>query len=160
MVFQPDALKRLTADIDGKSTMGDTNLSDFKGCDMVTGLYFKRRAPHTPVIFSRLEQPGIGADGLPEKRIDDFVSYPKDSLFTVSGCGFGCCMTSVKLLKAVWDKFGPAFAPLTWAGEDIAFCYRAKQLGYDIWCDSRVKCGHIGSYIYTEDDFLKRGETK
>ena len=27
--------------------------------------------------------------------------------------------------------------------EDIGFCINAGEKGYDIWCDSRVKLGHI-----------------
>ena len=40
--------------------------------------------------------------------------------------------------------------------EDWAFCRRAKQLGYLMWCDSRVKLNHIGNYTFCGDtDLLK-----
>lgn len=147
MMFQPDTLKRLHADLD-----------DAPGAvrpQMVTGLYFKRTGENTPVIYSELDMPTTDENGNPVRHIQDYLWYPKDSVFTVKGCGFGCVLTSVKLLKEVWDKYGPPFAPFPWAGEDIAFCYRVNQLGYDIWCDSRVKCGHIGTYVYTENTFRK-----
>lgn len=158
MMFTPATMKMLQADMDGKSRVGDTSLNDFEGCDMVTGLYFKRHGSALPVIYNELEEPVKDSDGKLRKRITEYVGYPKNTLFPVRGCGFGCVLTSTKLLKHVWDEFGPAFAPYFWAGEDISFCHRVNQLGYTIWCDSRVTCGHIGQFVYTEDFYLaKRG---
>lgn len=155
MMFTKDTMQMLHADLDGKSVMSDTNLSAFPGCDMVTGLYFKRRPPYTPVIFSLLDEPAEN-DGKLVARVHPYTMYPHDELFTVAGCGMGCCMTSVKLLKDVWDRFGPAFSPLPWAGEDISFCHRVNKLGYQIWCDSRISCGHIGQFVYTEQNVPKK----
>lgn len=133
--------------------------------DMVTGLYVKRTFPTKPVIYQRVRPPEPGPNGIPQLNINEYMDYPRDRMFCVEGCGFGCVLTSVQLLKDVWDKFGPAFSPLPWAGEDVSFCYRVNQLKKDdnlypghILCDSRVKCGHIGSFLFTED-LLKRGET-
>lgn len=147
MVFTPETMQVLSADLDDIPA------------DMVTGLYFKRREPHSPVIFDELDAPAENKNGIIEKRVHDYVHYPKNTIFSVRGCGFGCCMTSVKLLKDVWDKFGPAFTPYAWAGEDISFCHRVNQLGYKIYCDSRISCGHVGSKIYTESDFHIGGDT-
>ena len=118
--------------------------------DMVTGLYVKRTIATSPVLFDVIQPPDV-VDGHMVKRVHEYLHYPRDSVFEVAGCGFGCVLTSVKLLKEVWDKFGPAFAPFVWGGEDVSFCYRVNQLGHKILCDSRVKCGHVGSFIYTED---------
>ena len=147
MMFTPATMKMLAEDLDANPE-----------CDMVTGLYFKRRAPHLPVIYQVLEEPRRDDEGHMIGRIRDYVDYPKDKLFPVRGCGFGCCMTTTKLLKDVWDNFGPAFVPYVWAGEDISFCHRVNQLGYQIMCDSRVTCGHIGTYVYTEENLTKRGD--
>jgi len=158
MMFTPLTMRMLAYDLDGQSVMGDSNASRFPGCDMVTGLYFKRRPPHTPVILRTLEEPERDQSGRLVKHTDDYINYPKNQLFPVRGCGMGCCMTSVKLLKHVWEKFGPAFTPFPWAGEDISFCHRVNQLGYQIWCDSRIICGHIGTVVYTEENCTKRGD--
>ena len=155
MMFTPDTMHLLADDLDGRSTMGDESITDFDGCEMVTALYFKRRPPSIPVIYSKLEPPQRDESGKMVGRISDYLDYPKNRLFQVRGCGFGCCMTTTKLLKEVWDRFGPAFAPYSWAGEDISFCYRVNQLGYAIWCDSRVSCGHIGTFVYTENSYRR-----
>lgn len=126
-------------------------------CDMVTGLYVKRHEPIAPVIYETLEKPTRQPNGRLTANIIPYMDYPENDVFPVAGCGFGCALTSTKLLKAVWDKFGPAFAPYPWAGEDISFCHRVNQLDYQIYCDSSVSCGHIGTFIYTEE-LLKRGD--
>lgn len=38
--------------------------------------------------------------------------------------------------------------------EDWAFCRRAKELGYQIWCDSRVLLNHTGTYTFKGDTSL------
>lgn len=129
------------------------------GAEMVTGIYFRRKKPFTPVIYSQLEEPGVDDNGHMVARVREFTEYPPDSVFPVRGCGFGCCMTSVQLLKEVCDKFGPPFSPYPWGSEDLSFCHRVNQLGYQIWCDSRVSCGHIGQFVYTEEN-TKRGDLK
>ena len=63
--------------------------------------------------------------------------------FRVDGCGFATVLTSVDLLQAVTQKFGTCFQPTDYYGEDLAFCWRVKQLGYEIWCEPTVRVGHI-----------------
>ena len=133
------------------------NDMDKLNADMVTGVYFKRQPNYAPVIFDELDEPYVGVDKKPIARVSNYYYYPKDSIFKVKGCGFGCVLTTTKLLKHVWDEYGPAFSPYPWGGEDISFCHRVNELGYDIWCDSNVSLGHIGTYVYTESNF-KRGD--
>lgn len=139
MMFTKDTMKILMRDMDEYNV------------DMVTGLYFKRRKPFTPVIFSELDEPGVDDDGKPVAHVHEYVGYPENTVFPVRGCGFGCVLMTTKLLKDIWDHFGPAFSPYPWAGEDISFCHRVNQLGYTILCDSNVSCGHIGTYVFTEN---------
>lgn len=142
MLFPPNTLTKLEA----------------YGMDMVTGLYVKRHEPVEPVLYEKIEEPERGRDGKLIANISAYHDYPCDSFFPVAGCGFGCVLTSTKLLKHVWDEYGPAFTPYPWASEDISFCHRVNQLGYQIYCDSSVSCGHIGQFIYTEN-LLKRGDS-
>lgn len=136
MVFQPDIIARLSEDID-------------KGYDMVSGLYVERKQNPRPVLFDEIVWKII-EEGNVEAGASFFFDYPKDALFPCDGFGFGCVMVSVDLIKRVGDKYSLPFQPLLGLGEDLAFCWRAKQLGAKIGCDSRIKCGHIGSMMYTE----------
>ena len=33
-------------------------------------------------------------------------------------------------------------------GEDVSFCYKAKEAGIEIWCDGGLRLGHVGKAIY------------
>lgn len=125
------------------------------GADMATGLYFKRTFPPLPVIYDKITPPADDGSGKLVKQIHDYLDYPENASFPVAGCGFGCVMTSVPMLRTLWDAYGPPFNPFPWAGEDISFCYRATQHGYNILCDSSLTCSHIGSMLYTQDLYRK-----
>lgn len=126
--------------------------------DLITGLYFRRTLPTKPVLFKNIEEPYRDENGRMVSAVTDYMDYPDDSVFDIAGCGFGCVMTTVKLLNDVWEAFGPPFAPYPWAGEDISFCYRAGLLGAKMVCDSRIKLGHIGMILYSEAMYERRRE--
>ena len=135
MVFQPNLLERLSEDLDGR--------------DIVTGLYFKRKPPFTPVLFSKLELVGDT-----DCDFEEIISYP-DHIFEVAGCGFGAVLMKTNVLRDILDGIGPLwFSPMGNLGEDIAFCLRARHFGHKIYCDPNIKLGHVGQSIVTEQVFL------
>ena len=145
MRFDRDLMERMSARID-------------QGCEMVCGLFFKRVIPTMPVIYNQLEPPILDhVTGEKIKRVAAYTDYPKDSLFEVEGCGFGAVMMTKSLIKDVWDAYRqPPFMPLEWCGEDMAFCYKARQLGRKIWCDSSIKVGHIGQIEFGEQTWINQ----
>lgn len=140
MDFDPDFMKRLSADMD-------------EGKEFVAGLYFKRKAPVQPVIYKEVGY-WKGEDGTVTPIALPYEDYPRDSLFQIKGAGFGGVMHSVDLLTRVVDKFGLPFAPILGFGEDLSFCKRIEEIGGEMWCDSRAKMGHIGMGTITEDLYL------
>lgn len=119
------------------------------GKDIVTGLYFRRRAPFTPVLFKELE---INEEGGHWKDFDD---YPVNGdPFEVAGCGFGCCMVRKSVLVDVALNYQTWFTPFKNFGEDLAFAIRARELGYKIWCDPKIKCGHVGQLVVNEEVWI------
>ena len=119
------------------------------GKDIVTGLYFRRRAPFTPVLFSELEAKDDGG------HWKGFDNYQVDGdPFEVAGCGFGCCMVKKTVLVDVVLNHKTWFTPFNGFGEDLAFCLRARDLGYKIWCDPKIKCGHVGQLVVNEDVWI------
>ena len=138
MIVPPSMFKRMHEHLD-------------MGKDFITGLCFGRKPPFNPTIYRRCWC--SYEERFPTPHADPFEDYPRDELFRVDACGFGAVMTSVKLLRAVEDTFGAPFAPQAGFGEDIAFCIRAKELGAELWCDSTIKCGHVGMAVYTEETF-------
>lgn len=137
MVFSQDTMLRMI------KTLEDNNL------DFLTGLYFRRVAPFSPVLFSGLEvNPEAGGC-----KWEEFDSLP-DKLFEVAGCGFGCALVKTDVLFDVQIKFGTMFDPVSGLGEDLAFCWRARQMDYRIWCDPTLICGHVG-YSVVNDQFYR-----
>ena len=144
MVFDRYLLRRLSEHLD-------------LGREMITGLYFGRKAPIRPMIYRDLRI-DTSPEGRPVPAADNYDDYEKDSLFPVAGCGFGCCMTTVSLLERVRDRFGLPFFPAEGFGEDFAFCRRARALGAEIWCDSSIKGGHEGVAILDESAWRRSRE--
>lgn len=126
MVFPSDTLERLWKDRD-------------KG-DIVTGIYYRRVEPYKPVLYSRLD---IDDNGCQWENCEDI----KDEIFEVEGCGFGCVLTPTNVFIDVMNRFGNMFSPINGVGEDLSFCWRAKQCGYNIVADPGIPLGHVGHYV-------------
>ena len=113
----------------------------FSGKGFVTGIYHARRKGYASCIFKSIEI----------NKIERFDEYPRET-FEIAGCGFGCVLVEAEILKAVCLNKGTCFTPLKSLGEDIAFCKRAREMGYKLYCEPSVVCGHIGHIaIYPED---------
>lgn len=141
MKFKPDVMIRLAEDLD-------------RGYEFVSGLYFSRNKPIRPIIHKTVHWK-VRKDGWIDSSAELFHDYPVNDLFEVAACGFGCCMTSVSLLKRMCEKYGAPFYPLMGMGEDTTFCFRVTQDGGKVYCDSRIKAGHIGQYEYSESDYYR-----
>ena len=144
MTFPQDTILKLAKHMD-----------DDPECKMVTGLYVRRKIPVTPTIYSTLQEPGRDENDKVIKRVNPYIDYPRDAFFPIKACGFGCVMTSVDLIREVWNTYSDAFTPFSWCGEDLSFCKRVNDLGYTIWCDSSIRCGHVGTMIFTDDMIAK-----
>jgi len=137
MEFRPDLFQRLSDDLD-------------EGRDMVAAFYVTRKDEIKPCLFKTCGYEHYEDHVKPVAKT--YYDYPKDSIFECEGVGFGGVMMNVSLLKEVEEKFGLPFAPMLGFGEDLSFCLRVRELGKKIWCDSRIKMGHVGLKSYTEDD--------
>lgn len=133
-------------------------MEDMKGRDMVTGVCHMRREPYKPCIWKKLKK-GLTPE---ENQIEGYDEYPRDGIFEVDGCGFACVMVRTSVIKTVIDRYHEAFAPLPGYGEDISFCIRARNCGFNIHCDPKIQIGHIGKTIVTDATFqlYRMGESK
>ena len=95
-------------------------------------------------------------DGQQWPKADSFVDYPVDSIFPIAGCGFGAVMMTTDLLQRVRETYGLPFAPYIGFGEDLSFCMRVRELGAEMWCDSRVKPGHVGLSVFDEELYRQK----
>ena len=131
MIFPADALERMLK----------------HDVDIVTGLYFQRRGDHAPVVYQY---------NLITQKFETFNPGPQsDGLYRVDACGFGIVLTKVSAIKDIIAASGGLlFHPYGTMGEDLSFCYRYHSIGGEIWLDASIKCGHIGEYVFTQDDYI------
>jgi len=131
MVFPEDFHERMF------KTLTENNL------DILSGIYYKRKPPYSPVIFDKMQLKG---------KIWDYswLEDVPDSLFEVGACGFGCVLLKTEVLMSVQLKHGYLFHPMQNGGEDVAFCVRARDCGYKIMCDPSIVCGHVGNVVITD----------
>lgn len=111
--------------------------------DIVGGLCFTRRLPVEPTVYESI----IKED---KELYRNLYSYPRDSVFETDATGGACLLVKKDVflkMEHPWFEFKHHF------GEDIYFCRKAKELGYKIWVDSRVKVGHIGEIEFNENMF-------
>lgn len=140
--------------LDSDMVFQDTLLEDLQFCgkDFVTGVYQARRKGYDSCIFEKIDLDELKKCG----------SYPAQA-FRVEGCGFGCVLIKTEILKHIVQTYKSAFLPMKQYGEDIAFCFRARELGYKLYCEPSAVCGHIGHItIYPEDheDYMRKLEMR
>lgn len=106
----------------------------FSGKEIVCGAFQSRREPYGSCVYTSLN---------PLERVKEYGAAP----FQVEGCGMACTLINTEALKAVAEKYEKCFSPEKYDGirfgEDLAFCWRARSLGYEIWCDPAARIGHI-----------------
>ena len=137
MIFQPDTMIRL---LEHKDEGG-----------IISGVYFRRSPPYTPVVFAKCN--------IRERSWADLEEIPTE-LVEVEGVGFGCVLVSTDVLMSIAAKDWRWFEPLKGFGEDLSFCWRARECGYKIILDPSVKCGHVGNIVVTEQFFNAYGGAK
>lgn len=74
----------------------------------------------------------------------DLEELPKNP-FKVTLCGFGVVLIKTEVFeKLEWPYWENIRTPGgVKRGEDLYFCRKARDAGFDIWCDPKVKCNHV-----------------
>lgn len=143
MTIEPDALWKLKIALES-------------GYDIACGLCFKRVEPYAPTIYRRCELVQLEG-GKIDPVAEPFLDYPREQIFDIAACGFGCVLMSTAFARRVTELFGPyPFMPVGGFGEDLSFCIRALRAGGRICCDSSVRAGHCGRMIFDESWWLAR----
>lgn len=138
MYFEKDALvKALSRDV-----------------DVVTGLYFKRRENHEPVLYKSIGKRIYDEDGrvIQHGQAEIETDFSRE-FFQVAGCGMGFCLIKTDVLKKMQNIYLSCFEPFQGLGEDLSFCQRLKEMEIPLWCDTTIALGHYGEYCYTWKDW-------
>lgn len=146
MVFDPDAMNMLLQDaID----------NDYQ---FVTGLCFRRTLPTSPTLAKTMVW-YQDEKGIPHGAAETYKDYPRDQLFEIAGSGLACTIVKLSALGEAANRYKMSpFEPLPNLSEDYSFCFRLKDMGIKMYCDSRVKVGHVGNLIFNEETYLNQDE--
>lgn len=129
--------------LDSDMVFTDDLLDDlmFCGRPFVCGIFHSRRKGYHSALFKNLDI----------NNLERFEEYPPEA-FRVAGCGFAGVLIETSILRDVMLRDGTCFLPMRSYGEDLAFCMRAKSLGYEIYAEPSAVMGHVGHItIYPED---------
>ena len=136
-----------TENADGTITRVQTVNSELEN-EIVAGWYATEDG-HTTSVAHWLEEDDFRSNGgvMNHETVESISKRKKP--FTVDYTGFGW----VLIKKGVFENLEyPWFAPKMqvfesgnvqdMCGEDVSFCLDAKEEGFDIWCDPRIRVGH------------------
>ena len=135
MEFQPDLYRRL----------------EYVDADVVAALTWTKRIPSYPTQCRRVKAQD-GTDALapiiPDGEIQD-----------IDATGMAATLIRRKVLQA--DRFEyPAFKHLGAIGEDYLFCLHARDAGFSIKCDTRLKVAHRGDVAFNGQPILTHPDLK
>ena len=144
MVFDNDAFVRLSATMD-------------EGYDYVSGLFFYKSLPTKPAIYRGMFYDDSGPQV--KAKLTTYFNYPRDSVFEIAGGGMAFTLISTDAIgEMVKNGERMPFSPILGLGEDVSFCLRFSQTGAKMYCDSRVKIGHIGKFDVGEKQYIQQVE--
>lgn len=119
MIFAPDTLQRMLA----------------HDKDIIACAYNKRRFPLESVVSP-----------LDTSKVNH--SLPSE-LFKAHSAGLGMMLIKVDVLtKMAYPFFDFTYRDTKRIGEDVYFCEKARELGYDVWIDPTIPVNHLGEYQY------------
>ena len=128
MVFNAEDLKRLLAHQVG----------------ICSGLYVTRDGENKNVAYNKI----ITRRRFPYRAPKLIEDSSTSGFAPVAACGFGFCLIKCSVLKSMFKHYKSLFEPFKGVGEDIAFCIRARRLGYKTFIDRDVKLGHVGEKVF------------
>ena len=110
--------------------------------DIVAGIYRQRKEQQILEVFDKTYFP-----------YQDTKHFGKD-LFEVGAIGLGCALIKVDVFKKIgYPQFDyhRAVKAEDSLSEDVDFCMKARNKGYQVWIDPTIRCDHHGQSIYRID---------
>lgn len=121
------------------------------GAKIVSGVYVQKKPPFYPHLYMDVTE-----DPRQKRRLyTPITEYPEGRVIEVDGVGGGCLLIHRDVIQAMaepterqWFTFRFGF------GEDLSFCHQARQLGYKIIADTKIKLGHLTTEALTVDNYI------
>lgn len=99
--------------------------------DVVVPVCLKRSPPYDPVVYSHQNDEG---------HYVGYTDLPTSGLHRVHAAGSAGMLISRRVLDAIEDPWFESHGGLN---EDLTFCGKARDAGFEIWCDTEALLGHI-----------------
>jgi len=100
--------------------------------DVVVPLCLKRSPPYDPVVYSHQNEDGVYVG---------YTDLPNTGLVKVHAAGSAGMLVRRRVFEAIEE---PAFESHGGLNEDLTFCAKVRDAGFDIHCDVDERLGHIG----------------
>lgn len=126
-VFEPDSLMRLLS----------------RDVDVVVPFILRRRPPFAPVLFKGERK---NEDGISEYEPFAYDELPRSGLLPVYSAGTGGMLLKRRVLEAVGDPWFE-YQKGEIVSEDVDFCAKVREAGFQIYADMEVRMGHVGNFI-------------
>jgi len=150
LAFPEEALVEETVELDDGTTQTGYVVDDSKKRDIVAGWYCTEDGRTTSVAHWLEEDDFRSNGGVMNHETLESISKRRKP-FTVDYTGFGWVLIENGVFEHEEMKY-PWFAPKMqvfesgavqdMCGEDVSFCLDAKEAGFEIWCDPRIRVGH------------------
>lgn len=119
--------------------------------DLSTGWYSKKIPNQKDPIIEL-----YGPDKLLQQNMVNLTVSDLDkaqAAFPILGCGLGCTLQKVSTLRKLTEDNKEAFIYViedkkALCSEDLYMCLNMTKAGFTMKADPRLKCPHIGKYIY------------
>jgi FkbM family methyltransferase len=124
--------------------------------DMVSGVYIQRKADQEILEIYRKNEHG-GVSNVP------FIFLQPAGLHPIDGCGFGCVLVKSEVIRRIgYPQFvyKSALNHINTISEDVYFCTKARELGFQIFVDSTIVCNHIGNTVFVPKDIMSEEQQK
>lgn len=134
---------------------------------VISGLYWRRYGQLEPCAYKMSPQ------GLPVPYSTEELALFGSQILPVEAVGMGCCLMHSSVLNKMkstveefelidpdsntsmicWKFFESIIKTNVNLSEDVVFCSRAKGLGYQIFVDLSLRCGHLVNVMVKEGIF-------
>jgi hypothetical protein len=105
--------------------------------DVTCSLYLQRQQPFSPIAYSGVEDGLYMPLHLPD--------YPSEGLIEIHAAGASGMLIRSEVFRAIeypWFEHGRV-GDLWNASEDLIFCEKAHEAGFDIYLDLEARLGHM-----------------
>lgn len=103
--------------------------------DITCSLYLQRVQPFAPIVYESFNEENGKYQPL------DLTKYGTDDLVQVRAGGTGGMLVRSEVFRALDDPWFEVTEGL--GSEDLPFCDKAVDAGFEIWCDLGAKLAHI-----------------